>query len=219
VKATAILMNYKREPNIHPIIRALHAQTADLHIVLINNGSSYTPDDGTDIPDEVYQMPHNLGPFARFLVAYAYEGWLYFQDDDVMPGDDNFVDDLLTLAAERPRAITGTYARDIRKTAPFYRHKDKQKTGGTNFVKTVCMTMHRKTLGRVRFPVGNVGRNDDIHVNLEVGRGEPVHYMDFDLRQRLKLLSQLDTGLSSESMHYIEREAYCEWWLRKEGLC
>ena len=218
MKATAILLNYKREPNIRRIISTLKTQTAELHIVLVNNGEPYIPHSAEDTPDELFVMGHNLGPFARFLVAYAYEGWLYFQDDDVLPRDDRYVEDLLTVAAEYPRVITGTFAREIHHRPPHYMHNDNPVLGETSFIKAICMTMHRKALGKVRIPLVNVGRSDDLHVSLEIGRGEKVHHVDNRFSARLEQLDQMGTGLCHEPQHYTERDAYCGWWLRKEGI-
>ena len=196
----------------------LKKQTADLHIVLINNGASYTPVNAEDTPDETWQFPYDVGSFARWLVAYTYDGWLYIQDDDVVPRDERFVEDLITLAMERPRAITGTFCRNIHKTPPHYLHNDEPRDGPTSYVKAICMAIHRKTLGWVRFPFGNIGRNEDIHIALEIGRGEPVHFVSYALRKRVKQLDEMGVGYSHEPNHYIERDAYCAWWLRKEGV-
>jgi len=218
LKATAIMLNYQREPNVHHIIPMLKRQTADLHIVLINNGASYTPTCPEDTPDEVWEMPFNIGPFARWLVAYAYEGWLYIQDDDVIPTDDNLVEDLITLAMERPRAITGMFCRNVHKEPPYYKHTDAPRNGKTNYIKAICLAIHRKTLGKVRFPANDIGRGEDIYVNLEIGRGEHVHWISAALRKRIKHMPQLGVGLCHAPLHYYERDTFCGWWLRKEGL-
>ena len=218
MKATAILLNYKREPNIRRIIHALKLQTAELHIVLVNNGAPYIPDSADDTPDEIFTMGHNVGPFARFLVAYAFEGWLYFQDDDVMPKDELFIEDFLTVAEQHPRVMTGVFAREIHRQPPHYMHGDVPIIGETTFAKTISMAMHRKALGNMRFPAGNVGRCDDLHAALEIGRGERVHWVDNRFSARLEQLDQMNTGLCHETQHYTERDAYCGWWLRKEGV-
>ena len=208
---TAILMNYKRQPNVRVIIPALRRQTAIERIVLVNNGQPYVTETKAQKPDDLWIMPHNIGPFARFLAAYAYDDWIYFQDDDVMPADDKFVADMLTMAQARPDAITGVYGRNIHATPPHYLHADTN--GATNMVKAICMLMHRKTLARVRFPAGDVGRCDDIWVSLETSRGAPLHYSDISLARRLKLLPQWGTGLSHEAQHYPEREEFCAQWM------
>ncbi len=221
MKATAILVSYKRQPNISEIIPALRKQTADLYIVLANNGQPYTAGNPEAEPDEIWIIPHNIGPFVRFLVAYAYEGWLYFQDDDLVPADDKFVEDLITVAMKRPESITSPYGRHITNTSPHYaKHSELKKSGFTNFVKTVCMTMHRDLLRKVRFPVNakQLWRNDDIHVALETSGGKPIHYVDRSFAARLKQLPQFGVGLYQQKQHYPERNAYCAWWLTKEGL-
>ena len=218
MNVTCIMLNYQRQKNVHRIIRTLKKQTVNLKIVLVNNGSSYTPEDADDTPDEVWNMPYNIGPFARWFAAYAQEGWLYIQDDDVIPRDDNVVEDLITLAMERPRAITGMWCRNVHFSDPYYRHNDQPKDGSTNYVKAIAMAIHRKTMGMLRFPANDIGRSDDIHASLEIGRGEKVHHVSFALRKRMKHLPQLGVGLCHQSGHYLERDQFCGWWLGKEGL-
>lgn len=221
MKATAILVNYKRQPNVRQIIPVLRKQSAELYIVLVNNGDPYPLIGDGASPDAIFTMGYNIGPFARFLAAYAYEGWLYFQDDDLVPTDDKFVEDLITVAMERPGVQTSPYGRHITLTPPHYaKHSELRKSGMTNFVKTICMTMHREALGKVRFPVNakHLWRNDDLHVSLEISRGEPVHYVDKSFAKRLKQLPQYGVGLYQQKQHYPERDAFCAWWLTKEGL-
>ena len=210
---TAILLNWKRPGNVRIIIPTLRRQSASPHIVLVDNGD-YTPWTPEQAPDEVWKLPHNVGPFARFLAAYAYEGWIYFQDDDVVPVEPTFIEDLLSAAKERPNAITGAYGRHVNPEPPHYRHSDT--TGKTNFVKTICMMMHRTTLGRVRFPTGNIGRCDDLWVGFETAQGESIHFSDIELQPRLALLQQMGVGQSQQPGHYIEREQFCADWLAGE---
>lgn len=218
MNVTCLMLNYQRQENIHRIIPVLKRQTANIKIVLINNGASYTPVDADDTPDEVWDFPYNTGPFARWYVAYPQKGWLYIQDDDIIPTDDRVVEDLITLAMERPRAITGMFCRNIHLQEPFYMHNDQPTEGPTNYVKAISMAVHRKTLMNVRFPPMGVGRSDDIHISLEIGRGEKVHWVSYALRQRMMHLPQLGVGLCHEPGHYLERDKFCEWWLRKEGI-
>ena len=224
MQATAIINNFKRAGNVRRIIPALRTQTVDLHIVLVNNGVPWTYlKDGIGPDDEYVKTPVDPGPFGRFLTAYNYTGWLYFQDDDVMPTDDKFVEDLLTLAMQRPEVITGVYGRDITLTSPHYSKHNEIRSGArhTNFVKTICMCMHRKSLGKIRFPDDRVQiwHNDDTHASLEVGHGQPVHFVDRSFDTRLKQLPQGGVGLhQNPKKHYGEREAYLHWWLDKEGL-
>ena len=208
---TAILLNYQRQPNLRVIIPALRAQAVQPRIVLVNNGQPYTTETPEQAPDELWTPPRNIGPFARFLAAYAYDGWLYFQDDDLVPADTGFLADLLALAQQRPNAITGVWGRHIPDVAPHYKHPDSH--GPTNMVKTICMMMRRETLGRVRFPPCEIGRNDDIWVSLESSGGESLHYSGLWLADRLRRLPEWGVGLSHERGHYDEREAFCAaWW-------
>ena len=218
MNVTCILLNYQREKNVHEIIRTLKRQTANIFTILANNGPPYTPEGEDDTPDAIWTFPRDMGAFARWLVAYTCEGWLYIQDDDVIPRDDNVVEDLITLAMERPNAITGMFCRNIHKSPPHYLHSDAPKDGPTNYVKAISMALHRKTLGKVRFPSRVIGRNDDIHISLEIGRGDHVHWVSGALRKRMRQMDEMGVGYSHEPGHYYERNAYCGWWLRKEGL-
>ena len=213
MKATAILLNYQRQPNVRLIIPALRRQTVDLRIALVNNGDPYTVENDDQKPDDLWEMPFNIGPFARFLAAYIYEGWIYLQDDDILPIDDSYVEDLLTLGSERPGVITGVSGRHIPPTAPHYQRRDS--LGPTNMVKTICLVMHRKTLGRMRMPPGPVGRCDDIWASLETGGGEPVHFSEFGFHKRLKQLPHWGVGQEHEPQHYSERELFSAWWWRQ----
>jgi hypothetical protein len=209
---TAILLNYRRPLNMQRIIPTLRAQTAAPRIVLVNNGAEY---DAEEQPDELWRIPEHVGPFARFLAAYAYDGWLYFQDDDVLPKDDAFITDLLALAQERPRYITGVWGRHVKRTPPHYQHPDSY--GPTNMVKTICCVLHRDTLSRIRF-APNQRRIDDLWVGLETSGGKPLHYTDLAFAERLELLPQAGVGMSQEPGHYPEREAFCAWYLETH-LC
>ena len=218
MNVTCILLNYQREKNVHEIIPVLKRQTANTFIILGNNGPPYTPEGEEDTPDALWTFPLDMGAFARWLIAYTCSGWLYIQDDDVIPRDDRVVEDLITLAMERPDVITGMYSRNIHKTSPHYIHRDAPKNGHTNYVKAISMAIHRKSLAKVRFPAQVIGRCEDIHISLEVGRGEHVHWVSNALRKRMRQMDEMGVGYSTEPGHYEEREAYCGWWLRKEGL-
>lgn len=224
MQATAIIQNFKRESNVRQIILMLRRQTVNLHIVMVNNGPEYVlKPDGTNPDDLILPAPVDPGPFARFLAAYAYTGWLYFQDDDIMPKDEKFVEDLMNLAMKRPKVITGVYGRHISLTPPHYHKHNEIRAGAshTNFVKTICMMVHRESLGNIRFPVDakQIWHNDDTHASLEIGHGLPVHYIDRSFDARLEQLPQMGVGLHQNSKkHYGEREAYCHWWLEREGL-
>jgi hypothetical protein len=150
---------------------------------------------------------------VRFLAAYnASAEWLYFQDDDLAPRDDEFISDMIKMGARIPDVITGVFGRHVFRDPPHYLHADTD--GATNMVKTRCMVMRRETLGRVRFPPdkARMARADDLWVSLESSAGEPVHWTDRRLAERLTELSEHGVGISNHKHHYHQREQFCAWW-------
>jgi hypothetical protein len=218
---TAIVLNWRRPANVRLIVPALRRQTAQPWIVLADNAGSYTAEAPDQQPYEAWTMgPVNVGPILRVLVAYnADTEWLYFQDDDLMPKDDAFIADLITLAEEKGSVITGVFGRTVYRTPPHYQHPDTY--GWTNMVKTRVCVMQRKDLGRVRIPADKAAmrRADDLWLNLETSGGENVHYVDHRLRHRLTELPTWGNALSASRQHYSEREAFCaRWWREHDGL-
>lgn len=208
---TVILLSYQRQPNVRRIIPALRSQTVKPYIALVNNGPPYVAECLEQEPDTLWVMPQDVGPFVRYFVAYDYVGWLYFQDDDVVPTDDTFLEDMLELAKKRPDAITGVWGRHISPTPPHYLHPDT--VGPTNMIKAISMMVHRRTLGRMRFPSGSVGRCSDIWFSLETSGGSAIHFSDLSFAGRLEQLPQWGVALSHEPEHYDDREmCSAVWW-------
>jgi len=210
---TAFLPSWKRHENVRLIIPALRAQTVNPKIVLINTGDPY---EGPE-PDEVWQVPFPTGPFIKFQIAAYYDGYLYFNDDDILPRNTRLIGQMLwQLRMNGDKGIVGAKARDVWPNPPHYKHGD---TRGpwTNNIKMGCAIMHRTALELVRTPPFDMPhRCDDIHVSLEIGRGEGVHYVN---RAWASMILDLDgcdrPGFCKEPEHYDEREGYCARWMKE----
>lgn len=209
---TAFIPSWKRQKNVHLIISALRDQTANPRIVVVNNGEPFECD-----CDAMWQAPLNAGPFFKFLVATFYDGWLYFNDDDIMPFKDDLILSLRDLALETAAEIVGARARDIHAEPPHYANRP-DTDGWTNNVKMAVSLMHRRTLSKVRIPPYNMPKRcDDIHVSLEVSRGAKVLYVDNELTRGFTDLPA-PYALSGQKNHYKERGRYAgDWMVRNLG--
>jgi hypothetical protein len=208
---TAFIPNYKRPANVRKIIPALRNQTVNPRIVLVDNAQYTSLKNVTGIndqPDDLWRAPFNVGPFYKFLVAKHYDGWLYFNDDDVIPKENDYIERLIDKAEEGWR-IVGPRARTVISKPPYYKGLS-DTTGPTNNVKMLSAVMHREWLNHVRIPPADwLLRNDDIWVSLEVSRGMKCLYgARFDIAD----MSQKNTGLSHESEHYKERSEGVRYW-------
>jgi len=213
---TAFLPSWKRHENVRLIIPALRAQTVKPRIVLINTGDPY---EGPE-PDDVWQIPFPTGPYVKFQIAAYYDGWLYFNDDDILPTCDRLLEQMArTARLTCANAIVGARGRDVWSNPPHYKHGDAPGPW-TNNVKMGCAMMHRSALERVRTPPFDMPhRCDDIHVSLEVGRGKAVHFLNSAWTKMFVDLMGCDRpGFSKEPEHYDEREGYCRQWLAKNSI-
>jgi hypothetical protein len=210
-QVTAFVPNWRRPANVRKIIPALRKQTVKPRIVLVDNSQGYITVDRSEQPDDVWKAPFNAGPFYKFLVAKHYDGWLYFNDDDVVPTDESYIERLMSIAKDGWRII-GPRARNVSPEPPYYDGLPDTK-GPTNNVKMISAVMHRKWLEQVRIPPADwLLRNDDIWVSLEVSKGEPVLYGAAELRWLLQNLPQKNVGLSDEDIHYAERSEGVRRW-------
>jgi hypothetical protein len=212
---TAIIPTYNRQANLDLIVPALRSQTfCPNKIVVVDN--SCEPYRGPEV-DAVWSTAENVGPFYKFLVATFYTGWLYFNDDDILPKGTDLLERLVGMAEQHPGAIVGVRARNVHKVAPHYKHDD-EPDGLTNNVKMGCALMHRSALSAVRIPwTPHVWRCDDIYVSLEVGRGEKVHFVDHSLNAMIEDMPGFRAGYSSDAEHYNEREEFCKLWLSRNS--
>jgi hypothetical protein len=204
---TAFIPNWRRPGNIGRIVAALRQQTVQPRIVLVDNSGEA----GDEMADDVWRAPFNAGPFYKFLVAKHYDGWLYFNDDDVLPTDDSYIEKLMNIAKDGWR-IVGPRARTVIPEPPYYDGLPDTK-GPTNNVKMLSAVMHREWLNGVHIPpVDWLLRNDDIWVSLEVSRGEPVLYGAAELSRYLWDLPQRDFALSGQRGHWDERSEGVKQW-------
>lgn len=210
-QVTAILLNWQRPANVHCIVTALRKQAEPVEMWVINNANMAFFD-----ADRHMFIPWNAGVSIRVLMAvYVETPWIMFLDDDLMPGDTEFVKDALAVAEEHPRFITGAYGRHIAQMPPYYFG---DADGRVEVVKGRFMLFRRELLERVRMPCVPPGLDvrfcEDIHLSLEAGDGSPMHWVDAGLRERLVELPD-SGGLSHRPEHMAERERFCEWWLEQ----
>jgi hypothetical protein len=143
-------------------------------------------------------------------VAKHYDGWLYFNDDDVIPRENDYIEKLITKAEEGWR-IVGPRARTVISKPPYYKGLPDTK-GRTNNIKMISAVMQREWLNHVRIPPADWKlRNDDIWVSLEVSRGEPILYGASELDRYLINLDDRH-ALSHQSEHYDERSEGVRYW-------
>jgi len=206
-EVTAVLINYKRPQNMAQIIAMLRAQTVRLELMLINNAGC--EDFGVE---RTVHVPWDAGPFLVIPFAlYARTEWVMVIQDDLKPGDMEFVADALELARMRPNAITGAFGRRLSFVPPHYAQ---DAFGSVEIVKSRFWIFRKALVNRVRFPVLRPpsGANDpwiheDIWFSLAVGKGRPVHLASLGLRDRLVELPGGDgVGYSHRPYHYQERE-------------
>jgi hypothetical protein len=207
-QVTAFIPNWRRPGNIGRIVAALRQQTVQPRIVLVDNSSEA----GGEMADDVWRAPFNVGPFYKFLVAKHYDGWLYFNDDDVVPTEDEYIERLIAVAQGGGWRIVGPRARTVSPEPPYYAGLP-DTAGPTNNVKMGSAVMHRGWLGQVRVPPADwLLRNDDIWVSLEVSQGEPVLYGAAELVHCLRDLPQRDCALSRQKEHWDERSEGVRQW-------
>ena len=211
-RVTAILLNYARPDNLRLLIEELRGQTEPPEIWVIDNAGR-----GEFGADRTVHIPWNAGVSIRVLMAvYVATPWVMFLDDDLAPCDEQFIEDALGVATERPNVITGAYGRRLAGEWPQYRE---DAWGAVEIIKGRFMLFRRAILDNVRLPAVppdlDVRFCEDIHLSLEAGRGEPVHWADRGLLGRLRDLPGWDGGLSSRAGHDHERNRFCEWWMKE----
>lgn len=213
MKVTAFVPSWKRHGNMRRIFSSLRDQTVEPRIVCVNNGEHW--DSLEENCDDYWLSPFNAGPFRKFLVASNYDGWLYFNDDDILPTDNLLIASLIHTAEQTGALIVGARARTVHFDPPHYKGRGDSR-GWTNNVKMGCAVMHRSALDRVRFPPSDLGiRNDDIWVSLEVSRGMMCLYADDLMRAMFEDIDQMGVGLCQQDGHYDGRERACRLWIER----
>jgi len=209
-QCTAVLLNWKRPQNMGRIIDSLRGQSERPELWVVNNA----PGSAAFAVDRTAHIPWNAGVSIRVLMAvYVETPWVLFVDDDLMPGDANWLADALKIAEQHRNVITGCWGRLLDLTPPHYRE---DATGFVDIIKGRVMLFRRELLADVRLPAAppelDVRFCEDIHLSLEVGLCNPVHWADQGLQNRMVELEDND-ALCMRPGHGFERERFCEWYL------
>ncbi len=210
---TAVLMSWKRKPNMPLIIEALLGQSVPVDIWLINNNG--TEDFGVKRTTFFSPSP---GEWARYVIAGRVEtAYTMFQDDDFMLGDPHFLEDALELhALNCPDNILGVAGRGLQQTSPHYLPDIVNRDGNVSIVKGHFQLFKSAIVRRARIPRRPVS---DIVWSLDLGGGEPVHYVSKELSSRLVTLPHYGVGYEFRPGHMAEREADCARWLEERERC
>ena len=207
---TAVLLSYKRKTNIPHIIEALRSQTEPVEVWVINN-------DGLDDfgADRLIAFPWNAGEWARYAIAGRVETpFCMFQDDDFMLGDEWFLEDALSMHEEYcPDAILGVSGRGLRQTIPYYFPDIVDVDGYANIVKGHFQLFRTDIVRRARIP--RHPSASDIYWSLDIGDGQPVHYVSRELSRRLETLHRFGIGYEYRPNHMGERNKACADWLKE----
>lgn len=207
---TVVLISYRRPGNMHQLVDALRQQTVGPELMLVNNWDMAAYE-----VEQAAFIPWNAGSMARHLFAvYVETEWIMTIDDDLRPGDAEFVEDALALAQERPDSITCPFGRGLEESPPYYRARDR--FGHVPIALGRMMIYRRDLLDNVSLPPMRFPwpfRCDDIWVSLEIGKGQPVHWADKELSKRLVNMPEGETALSRQRGHGVAREEACRWWL------
>lgn len=206
---TAVLMSWKRKQNMPLIIEALRSQTVTVDIWLINNNG--TEDFG--VKKTTFFSP-SPGEWARYVIAGRVETeYTMFQDDDFLLGDPHFLKDALELhALHCPDNLLGVAGRGLQQAPPHYWPDIVNRDGYASILKGHFQLFKSAIVRRARIPRRPVS---DIFWSLEIGRGEPVHYVSKDLSSRLVTLPRYGVGYEFRPGHMAEREADCADWLEE----
>jgi len=213
-EVTAILLNYRRQGNVYRIIEALQRQDGRPEIMLIDNGPEPYP---WVVPGRVVRVPWNAGPYVRIPFAvYAQTPWIMFLDDDLVPTDDQFVDDLRYIAELRQDCIAGLFGKRLI-PGPHYYSDAPDADGWVHIVKGRCMMFHRSVLERVT--LSNAVRimpetHEDVYLSLEVGRGRPTNWVEPGMYERIEELPA-PFALCDRPTHDEERDQVVAWHLGK----
>lgn len=215
---TTILLNYRRPQNLPLLIEALKEQAVSSAIMVINNHGESRCFAGAD---RDVHIPWNAGCFARLaFLPWVRTPWVAFMDDDALPADPNFMSDALTIAEGRPiRAITGAFGRWLGTHPPHY-HGQPDVTGRTPIIKGRFMLFRRQAVGLLHVPCLPIEddadyliRCDDLYLSLELGRGNPIHWADEGLQDRIEDLPGEEVGLDTHPSHYLIRERFCAYYV------
>jgi hypothetical protein len=201
IPITAILLSYKRKPNMPVIVEALRSQTVPIEIWMINNAGS--EDFGAD---RLISIPWNAGEWARYVFAgRVTTPYCMFQDDDFALGDEHYIEDALLIHADKcPDNIIGVAGRGLQQEFPHYWPDIVDQNGYANILKGHFQLFQSELVRRARIP--RHPSASDIYWALDIGGGEAVHWVSRDLSRRR-------VGYELRPEHMAEREAVCADWL------
>jgi hypothetical protein len=205
---TAVLLSWKRKPNMPQIIEALRGQSVPVDIWLINNDGC--EDFGAD---RLIAMPWNGGEWARYVMAGRVETeYCMFQDDDFILSDRHFLDDALAIHSSKCRNyMLGVAGRGLQHTEPYYWPDIVDQDGYANILKGHFQLFKSEVVRRVKIP--RHPSASDIYWSLDVGGGQPVHYVSQELSRRLGTLDRFGVGYEFRAGHMTERNDVCHAWL------
>lgn len=205
---TAILLSYKRKPNMPLIVESLRSQTVPVEIWLINNNG--LEDFGAD---RLIAAPWNAGEWARYvMVGRAKTEYCMFQDDDFMLGDKYFLEDALSIHGEKcPDNILGTAGRGLQPIPPHYWPDIVDQDAYANILKGHFQLFKTDVVRRIT--ISKHFSSGDIPWALDIGSGRPVHWVSQKLARRLDSLDRYGVGLEFRPGHYAEREAVAAQWV------
>ena len=181
---TAVLVTYKRPDNLTRILTRHKAQAERPELMLINNAGFRTYG-----VDRFVGIPWNAGPMARVVMSqWAETEWVLWLDDDLVPTDDDFVGDLLSVARHRPDSITGVFGVALGPPPHYYTHAA-QVPGHVHICKGRCLMFRKDILRHVRLgahraPV-DMRVHDDIWLSLSTGYLERTHWAAPAFHKRL----------------------------------
>ena len=209
---TAILMSYKRKPNMPEIVQSLRMQTRPPREIWMINNNGYDAFGA----DKVIAIPWNAGEMARYLWTRRVETpWVMFQDDDFVVGDERFLADALEIAKDKaPDACVGTAGRHIDPGPKHYRH-EAAPDSYTNFLKGHFQLFHQRALHNLHVCYHPFA--SDIWFSLDISQGRRVHWVSADLRQRLRRIDTHGEGLEFRDGHWAEREQACADYIAEYG--
>jgi hypothetical protein len=210
---TAVLMSWKRKPNMPLIVEALRSQTVPVEIWLINNNG--LEDFGAD--RTTFHNP-SPGEWARYVTAGRVETpYCMFQDDDFMLGDKWFIDDAIELHAEKcPDHIIGVAGRGLQQSRPHYHPDIVKRDGYAHILKGHFQLFRTDIVRRARIP--QRPSSSDIYWSLDTGGGLPEHFVSAELSRRLLPLDHHGVGYEFRPNHFAEREAACDDWLEEARI-
>lgn len=192
------------------IIEALRAQTVPVEVWVINN------DGHEDFrADRLIAIPWNAGGWARYAIAGRVETeYVMFQDDDLMIGDSHFLEDAIAIHNNKcPDNILGVAGRGLQQTPPHYWPDIVDRDGYAHILKAHLMLFKAEIIRRARMP--RRASSADIVWSLDIGNGNPEHYVSQELSRRLETLDRFGVGYEFRPGHMAERETVCEAWLQE----